>query len=137
MCLAKIDLQGTYLKDFDYDTGEATERERELASTLKVNSLSSSNYVNNTFTTFKDKFYCKNFLLHLKTLKSDELKGNKIGVNEMLVALEFKYTSLLRQNELILPKATLSIDLKNIAITADSKSPEEQNLLLKVLLASL
>ena len=53
--LAKIDLQGTHLKDFDFHIGKAIEKVRELISTLEEIDTDSKDPLDDAIAAFKDK----------------------------------------------------------------------------------
>ena len=70
----------------------------ELHLILK-NDITSSEDTNDMIVMFKDKTYSKDLCVHLKIFEIDKLKVNTIHVNLMLIELDSKYTSLLKQNE--------------------------------------
>ena len=95
---------------------------------LEANDINCNDHIDNVFIVFKDKTCCKHVLLHLKMIQLDKLKGNMVDIEKILRELDFKYTSLLRQNEWTSSKVASSINSKYIAMTIEPKV--DQNLLL-------
>lgn len=72
-----------------------------------------------------DDKYCEDYRLEVKMYKIDHNKGRTINVQQMLTALEKKYTNLVQAKKWVQPQKT-GIDSKYMALLANSSSKDDK-----------
>ena len=90
------DLHTIHLKDFDCNPGKLVTEIQTFTKTIKANGLELRTLCNDIFEAFGDKNLHEDFRLHLKFFEMSHDREEAIDIQNMLISLEKKYSSMVK-----------------------------------------